>query len=287
MLSLTTKPGCAGGFERQTAFAGEANEVIRPGTVVTAPELMRIHLTSDFIKGAAIAIVAAGVAFGNVDAQENAAPSPEASPGIRAEAAATPSATRTRDLIRAVLGDTEDVWDELFRAVAHGIYPRPTVVLVSRWALSECGGMDVTLAPFYCARDSRIYVDPTLLEKLANRSGDFAAAYVIAREVGRHVQVIVQAAQADTGGTPAIAQHSTAMPTAPEMQADCYAGVWTYSVRKRNHVAQREVEDGSAAAVTIGNLSNDGDYAARRLRAFRHGLSTGDPRTCDLSALPG
>lgn len=85
--------------------------------------------------------------------------------------------------------------------------------------------MDVTLAPFYCARDSRIYVDPTLLEELANRSGDFAAAYVIAREVGRHVQVLVQAAQTDTGGTPAIEQQSTGMPMAPEMQADCYAGV--------------------------------------------------------------
>jgi predicted metalloprotease len=216
------------------------------------------------------------------------APLPDASPDVRAQTNGRSSTERTKDLIRAVLGDTEDVWDELFRERAYGNYPHPTIVLVSRWASSACGERDVSLVPFYCAPESRIYTDPMLLEELANRSGDFAAAYVIAREVGQHVQAVLQAAQfLDKGAAPAIQQQGTGIPAALDMRADCYAGAWTHFVRKRNQVDTRELEDGSAAAVTIGNVSNDVDYAARRLRAFRRGLSTGDPRSCDLAALPG
>jgi predicted metalloprotease len=248
--------------------------------------MRRLHCSAGFIK--ACATITAALLFGSVSAQERSSPSPEASPGSGATPESSPLRERTRDFIRAVLGDTEDVWDELFREMAHGIYPKPAVVLVSRWASSECGNVDVALAPFYCARDGRIYVDPKLLEALANRSGDFAAAYVSAREVGRHVQAVLRTAQrSDKGTAPTMQQQSAGMPAAVEVQADCYAGVWTHFVRKRNIVDSRELEDGSAAAVTVGNVSNDRDSAARRLRAFKHGLGTGDPRSCGLAELPG
>ena len=108
--------------------------------------------------------------------------------------------------------------------------------------------MDALLAPYYCARDTRIYVDPTFLKKLADRSGDFAAAYVVAREVGLHVQAVLRARtmrQFDMGAPPAMQRPSTQAQPSIAMQADCYAGVWTYSVRKRSYVDPSEVEDGS------------------------------------------
>jgi predicted metalloprotease len=234
----------------------------------------------------AIAIVTAAFISGSVNAQERPAPLPEASPDAR-ESTHGRATERTKDFIRAILGDTEDVWDELFREKAYGTYPRPTIVLATRFASSACGRLDVSLAPFYCAPDGRIYTDPMSLETLASRSGDFAAAYVLARAVGEHVQAVLQAAhQLENKAAPATRQQAAGIPPALEMQADCYAGVWTHSVRKRDLANAREVEDGSIVAVTVGSVSSDHDYAARRLRAFKHGLNTGDPRSCDPAALP-
>lgn len=243
--------------------------------------------SSHSVKMTIAVLVAAAVISGGANARERSADSSETTPDIRAKAETPPSAETTRDLIRAVLGDIEDVWDELFREGAYGIYAKPALVLVSRWASSECGRVDVSRAPFYCARDTRIYTDPAFVEELAKRSGDFAAAYVIAREVGHHVQALRAVQQLDRAAAPATEQQSTQSQMQFETQADCYAGVWAHFVRKRNQVDAAELDSGSAAAVSIGNATTDGDYIARRLRAFKHGLSTGSPRACDLSALPG
>jgi predicted metalloprotease len=192
-----------------------------------------------------------------------------------------PSGDRNVDFVRAVLGDSEGLWDELFRARGGRSYPKPKAVLVSGLAVSACGTMDVSSGPRYCAVDSRIYVDSASLGEFARRSGDFAAAYLLVHEVGRHVQNVLGAERPlDASKKESTAVQDVPMRTRPEFEADCYVGVWTHSVQKRGLVEAREVESGMSAALTIGSVPGAEDAAERR-RWFEHGLLAGDPRTCD------
>jgi len=199
----------------------------------------------------------------------------------------TPSAERTNDFIRAVLGDTEDVWDQLFLATRQRAYPKPIVVLVSRWALSGCGKVGVSSGLFYCDVDSRIYLDPAFLSGVSSRFGDFVAAYLIAREVGRHVQNVLDTKQMlETAVTTLRPEQLAEAQTRLEMQADCYAGVWAYFVKRRGLIEPRELEVGPAAALTVGDAATHSEHAVQRLRSFQQGLATGDPRSCDVPSLP-
>jgi predicted metalloprotease len=197
-----------------------------------------------------------------------------------------PSRDRTKDFISAVLGDTEDVWDELFRTMGLRPYPKPKVVLVSRWAISACGRIEVASAPYYCAAESRFYLDPASLGDLPSRSGDFAAAFVIAREIGHHVQSVLSTMRHLDNATTRTQEQQAQMRARLELQADCYAGVWTYFVNKRGLLEPQELEEGSAAALKVGDTSTNSEYAVERLRWFRQGLVTGDPRSCDIPGLP-
>jgi len=204
---------------------------------------------------------------------------------------ATPSAThgaarstdRTKDFVRAILGDTEDLWDKLFAAMGSRKYPQPKVVLAHRRIGSACGMIDVSSGPFYCATDQRIYLDVTFIDNTLARSGDFAAAYLIVREVSHHVQSVLGTAGQLDAVTRAQGQEAAGIRL--EQQADCFVGVWTSSVQKRGAVDPGEVERGAAAAVETGAAQTNREYTAQRLRGFKQGLATGDPKSCDLSTL--
>jgi predicted metalloprotease len=142
-----------------------------------------------------------------------------------------------------VLGSTEDVWSEIF-AERGGRYERPRLVLFSDAVQSACGTAQSAVGPFYCPRDAQVYLDLTFFRELDRRfgaPGDFAQAYVIAHEVGHHVQN-----QLGLGG-----QGSS---IALELQADCFAGVWgNRANRQRDLLEPGDVEEGLAAAAAIGD----------------------------------
>lgn len=200
------------------------------------------------------------------------------------QGATAQSTDRTIDFVRAVLGDTEDVWDKLFAAMGGRKYPQPKVVLARGRISSACGNVSLSSGLIYCASDQRIYLDITFVDNTMAHSGDFAAAYLIVREVSHHVQsVLGTASQLDAV---ARAQGQEAARIRLEQQADCFVGVWTSSVQKRGAVDAGEAKRGAAAAVEIGAAAQTNrEYAAQRLLGFKQGLATGDPKSCELSTL--
>lgn len=201
------------------------------------------------------------------------------------------------DFLMAVLGDTEDVWNQLF-AQTGSDYPEPELVRFEGIVQSACGTAQSATGPFYCPADQRIYMDLNFLRELERMgaSGDFAAAYVIAHEVGHHVQNV-------QGILGAVQQRQRTMPEAQanglsvrvELMADCYAGVWAHHADAQRDVLEpgEEVEGiEAAAAVGDDNLMEMAGRAAapesfthgssaQRVGAFRAGFDSGDPGACD------
>lgn len=204
------------------------------------------------------------------------------------------------DFVRAVVGDTEDTWARLF-AQGGGTYEPPRLVLFSGAVQSACGQASAAVGPFYCPPDRRVYLDLGFFRELSERfgaPGDFARAYVVAHEVGHHVQNLLgtsdkvqrQRARLDQAG-------ANALSVRLELQADCYAGVWGYSAARRNILEPGDVESALAAATAIGDdrlqkqargyvvpESFTHGSSAQRVRWFRTGLESGDVRRCDTFA---
>ena len=201
------------------------------------------------------------------------------------------------DFARRVMGDTEDVWTALFKQMGTRYEP-PVLHEFRGGTRSGCGGASAASGPFYCPADHKVYLDLAFFEELSRRfgaPGDFAAAYVIAHEVGHHVQSQLGTmdkfeATAQRGDPRA----RNAMSVRLELQADCYAGVWGFYAAKRNLLEPGDVEEGLRAAsavgddnITKGRVSPDAfthGTAAQRTHWFRQGMSTGDPRTCNTFA---
>jgi predicted metalloprotease len=205
-----------------------------------------------------------------------------------------------KDLVSAVLGDTEDVWKALFQAMGKS-YTAPRLVLFRSRTVSGCGQASAASGPFYCPGDQKLYLDTAFFQELQNRfgaPGDFAQAYVIAHEVGHHVQnqfgtmgrFEQQSERMDT-------RSRNAMSVRLELQADCYAGVWGYFAAKRNLLEPGDVEEGLRAASAVGDdtiQKRSQGYAvpdgfthgtsAQRQRWFKVGCDSGDPRKCDTFA---
>jgi len=200
--------------------------------------------------------------------------------------------------VSVVLADTEDTWHALFEERG-GSYHEPTLVLFSGAVESACGFAQAALGPFYCPGDQKLYIDLSFFDELHSRfgaPGDFAQAYVIAHEVGHHVQNLlgiarqVQAARAQSGE-----REANALSVLMELQADCYAGVWGYHADKsRDLLEEGDVEEGLNAAAAIGDdrlQRQSTGYVVpdafthgsseQRVRWFRQGLSSGDPDSCD------
>ncbi|MGE3302990.1 MAG: neutral zinc metallopeptidase [Hyphomonadaceae bacterium] len=210
---------------------------------------------------------------------------------------------QTGQAMSKILGSTEDVWGRLFSEGkvpgAPSAYQAPTLVLFDGAVSSACGGATAAVGPFYCPADQKLYLDTAFFDELARRfnsPGDFAQAYVIAHEVGHHIQkltgVSAQAEQARRAmGKTQYNQFSVRM----ELQADCYAGVWGhYAQEWKNQIEPGDIDEALAAANAIGDdalQKSAQGYAvpdsfthgtsAQRVRWFRQGFDSGDARQCD------
>jgi len=196
----------------------------------------------------------------------------------------------TGKFMRQVLGSTEQVWGQVFTQ-AGGQYQPTRLVAYTDYNKSGCGAAQAAMGPFYCPTDKQIYIDPAFFNELSRRfgaPGDFAQAYVIAHEVGHHIQDLegtldkAQTAQARTSAT-----GGNQIQVGVELQADCYAGVWA---KRSGALEQGDIEEGMRAAEAIGDdmltkgqVSPDNfthGTSAQRMEALRNGLGSGNPATC-------
>ena len=212
---------------------------------------------------------------------------------------ASPANAKACDFSRAVLASTEDVWKTKFQqgalpdyGGAPGPYEEPTLVVYSdAVATGGCGNATSDAGPFYCPGDRKLYIDPTFYEVMEQRlkaPGDFAQAYVIAHEVGHHVQNLIGLTRSQPAG-----ETKNQVSVRVELQADCLAGVWGYSAKASLHINEDDLKEALNAAHAIGDdalgQSNSNDYthgtSAQRIRWFRRGFDAGDPRQCDTFAV--
>jgi len=200
--------------------------------------------------------------------------------------------------VRVILADTEETWNQIFQQMGRR-YEEPTLVLFSDSVRSACGFSSSAVGPFYCPGDGRVYLDMSFFRELDRRfgaPGDFAQAYVIAHEVGHHVQNLlgisdqVHSRQQQSGRAEA-----NELSVRLELQADCLAGVWgNHANRSRQLLETGDVEEGLNAAAAIGDdvLQRRGGgnvapeswtHGSSRMRVewFRRGLESGSPSVCD------
>jgi len=204
---------------------------------------------------------------------------------------------KQKDFVAAVLGDTEDVWGDIFQK-AGSRYQPPKLVLFRDRVASACGLASTASGPFYCPGDQDVYLDLAFFDELSQRfgaPGDFARAYVIAHEIGHHVQnQLGLMAQVDKKSANASPAERNALSVRQELQADCFAGVWGHSAAARGKLEPGDVESGIAAATAVGDdriqkqtrgyvvpESFTHGSSAQRVRWFKVGLQSGDLRQCN------
>jgi hypothetical protein len=202
------------------------------------------------------------------------------------------------DFVRAILGETEDVWGAYFRGMGK-TYVRPKLVLFSGQVSSACGFASAAAGPFYCPGDQKVYIDLSFYRQLATEfgaPGDFARAYVIAHEVGHHVQNLLgitdQAGQAEQRAGRIGANHISVQ---IELQADCFAGVWAAQANAARKILEPgDLEAGLKAASSVGDDtlqkreqgtvvpdSFTHGTSAQRVSWFRRGFDSGKIDHCD------
>jgi len=197
-----------------------------------------------------------------------------------------------------VLRDTEETWRDLF-AQSGEVYEEPPLVLFSQRVQSGCGVASSAMGPFYCPADRSVYLDPVFFDQLSRRfgaPGDFAQAYVIAHEVGHHVQNLMGVSgRVSSAQRAATVAEGNALSVRLELQADCFAGVWgNHANRERQIIEPGDFEEGMRAAASIGDdaiqAMSEGSihpeswtHGSGEQRQFwlRRGLDTGDPNQCD------
>jgi len=202
------------------------------------------------------------------------------------------------DFSRTVLASTEDVWAEKFQqgalpnyGSAPGAYENPTLAVFANSVSTGCGTATSDVGPFYCPEDRKLYIDPSfysLMERRLRAPGDFAQAYVIAHEVGHHVQNLIGATRLSTRGETEN-QNSVRV----ELQADCFAGVWGHKASASLHVTDEDLSEALTAAHAIGDdtlgHSDERKFthgsSEQRKRWFRRGFDSGDARQCDTFAV--
>ena len=210
----------------------------------------------------------------------------------------TPEEEQLADFVSVVLADTEDTWNAIFQQAGRD-YQEPNLVLFSGLVQSACGMASAAMGPFYCPADQKVYIDLSFFEDLKSRhgaAGDFAQAYVIAHEVGHHVQTLlgiskqVRSAQRGLGKADA-----NALSVRQELQADCFAGLWgNHADRSRQVLEQGDIEEALNAAAAIGDdrLQKQGQgyvvpesfthgSSEQRVEWFRKGIENGDFSSCD------
>jgi predicted metalloprotease len=200
--------------------------------------------------------------------------------------------------VATVLGYTEDTWRDLFDRMGRQ-YREPTLVLFSSAVDSACGFAQAAMGPFYCPADEKLYIDLSFYREMRDRfgaPGDFAQAYVIAHEVGHHVQNLLGIAQeVQAVRQQASSAESNTLSVMMELQADCFAGVWANHTQKTHgFLEEGDLEEGLNAAAAIGDdrlqRQTQGyvvpdafthGSSAQRVQWLRQGLASGDLQTCD------
>ncbi|WP_419815271.1 neutral zinc metallopeptidase [Glacieibacterium sp.] len=217
----------------------------------------------------------------------------------------TPAAGTTRgqesstdSFVRKVLGSTEDVWAKVFPEQVGKAYQNPRLVLFSGSTQSGCGGAESAMGPFYCPADRKVYLDESFFDELQTRfgaKGDAAAAYVIAHEIGHHIQQLIGVAdQVRSAQERASERQRNALSVKLELQADCFAGVWA---KQSGRLEAGDVEEAVTAAQAIGDdtlqRQSRGQVvpdsfthgsSAQRVQWLQTGLNSGQMESCNTFA---
>jgi predicted metalloprotease len=216
-------------------------------------------------------------------------------------ATSSPEAQKNKEFVSVVLADTEDVWNSIFQKNGKR-YQDPKLVLFTGQVDSACGGASAAVGPFYCGEDEKVYIDLSFYDELKNRfgaSGDFAQAYVIAHEVGHHVQKLlgildrVHHLQSQAGKAEA-----NQLSVKLELQADYLAGVWAHYAKRMEDLDQQDIQEAIQAATAIGDdrLQKESQgyvvpesfthgTSAQRVEAFTKGYETGSLKEGGISGM--
>jgi predicted metalloprotease len=196
-----------------------------------------------------------------------------------------------------IFATTEDTWGQIFEKMGRH-YQQPKLVMYRNRITTGCGNGQSIMGPFYCPADSRVYIDLSFYDDMKHKlgaDGDFAQGYVIAHEVGHHVQKLLgteaKVRQLQQGGSQA---QSNALSVKMELQADCYAGVWGHSMQQQGVLETGDLEEALNAAQAIGDDrlqqrsqgrvipdSFTHGSSAQRYTWFKRGMDSGDPAQCD------
>lgn len=224
---------------------------------------------------------------------EQAAPAGDAAP-----ASAPPADDPQAQMVSAVLADTEDTWRRIFQENG-GTYQDPQLILFEGQVRSACGSASSAVGPFYCPGDRSVYLDLSFFRDLDQRfgaPGDFAQAYVVAHEVGHHVQTLLGVSSRVHSARGRLSEaDANELSVRQELQADCYAGVWAnHANTQRNWLEPGDAEEGLRAAAAIGDdrlqrrsqghvvpESFTHGSSEQRQRWLQRGLQSGDIRQCD------
>ena len=232
---------------------------------------------------------------------EQSVPSEQTSSPDSSVSRGSPEEEELADFVSVVLGYTEDTWDEIFRERGE-TYVEPKLVLFDNTVESACGYAQAATGPFYCPRDQNVYIDLGFYKQLKynlNAPGDFAQAYVIAHEVGHHVQTLLGISQQVNNLQRQVDQvEANELSVRQELQADCFAGVWANRTQKAEQILEQgDVEEALNAASSIGDdrLQRQAQgyvvpdafthgTSAQRVRWFQRGLETGNIDECNTFA---
>jgi uncharacterized protein len=206
-------------------------------------------------------------------------------------------ADEMKQFVSVVLAETEDVWSGVFQAVGRQ-YREPTLVLFDGQVRSACGFASAASGPFYCPGDEKIYIDLSFYDQLSRQfgaKGDFARAYVLAHEVGHHVQNIVGVLPEFNRRRQQMGQtEANQMSTRVELQADCFAGIWARATAQKGLLEEGDIEEALNAAQQIGDdtlqrktqgfvvpESFNHGTSAQRVEWLKRGMQTGKLEACD------
>ena len=210
----------------------------------------------------------------------------------------SPAENQLAEFVSVVLADTEDTWQVLFSKMGKN-YREPNLVLFSGAVESACGYAQAAMGPFYCPADQKVYIDLSFYRDLKNRHqapGDFAQAYVIAHEIGHHVQTLLGISEKVHSARRRVSQvEGNKLSVMQELQADCFAGLWAHHAnRTRQILEEGDIEEALNAASAIGDdrLQQRGrgyvtpdsfthGSSRQRVRWFKQGLKTGDVMDCN------
>jgi predicted metalloprotease len=208
----------------------------------------------------------------------------------------TPEEERAVKFVSFVLDDVQNTWTRIFEREG-AQYQRAKLVLFRDMTQSACGLGQAATGPFYCPADGKVYIDLAFFDELENRfeaSGDFARAYVIAHEIGHHVQNLAGTSDRVQRAMRSNPSEANEYSVALELQADCYAGLWAHSTAQRDILERGDVEEGLSAAAAVGDdriqemsgrAVNPESFthgsSAERMRWFQEGFESGQLRSCE------